>query len=63
MLVMLVKTCFQRDSELVKKSFVEKNVEVTKLNQKIRLVKEILPKFTRINFISEVCRIVLLLRR
>ena len=43
---MLVKTCFQRDYELVKKSFVEKNVEVTKLNQKIRLVKEILPKFT-----------------
>ena len=27
MLVMLVKTCFQRDYELVKKSFVEKNVE------------------------------------
>ena len=46
MLVMLVKTCFQRDSELVKKSFVEKNVEVTKLNQKIRLGKEILPKYS-----------------
>ena len=28
-------------SELIKKSFIEKNVEVTTCNQKVRLVKEI----------------------